>query len=935
MKRTRLDLQISLAALVIANAALPALAAEDAFKSIFDGQSLAGWKAADMSYWSVEDGAITARITPEHPLKNNLYLIWQGGDLADFELKLKHRVLGSKGINCGFQFRSKELPNHDVAGYQVDNNLDTEWLVRLYDEHGRETLAWRGQRTVFDENGRATHTDLPQAKGPPWFRLEDWHEYHLICDGTRLTLRVDGRLAAEVVDNDPNQHDLAGILGLQLHTGPPTTAQFKDIQLRVLKPVPVAQTSPAPPPLRDKTLVVWAAPANLGQKGGSALSIDDLQSHFDGIVLGELATKRWMPGSDGFNRTLRQQNTWPEETADPRTFVQVAITYQERRVTVYRNGQPYAQYTMANAPREFGPQSVVVLGMRHLDQGDDAHFAGAIDDARIYDRALSAEQIAALKPNLGSDPAPWAWWTFDDKAARDRTGRFTAVKLAGGAKVENGKLVLDGKAASLFAAPTAEDLAEVAQAAEQFVSASDSQAARRLRDQLLMDPYRALYHFVIPEGQAMPFDPNGAIFWKGRYHLFYIFQDERGHNWGHVSSTDLFHWRHHPTGLVSGMFSGNCFVNKEGRPTMCYHQVGQGNAMAVALDDELNEWKKLDSNPITPKTKPGDPHHDQYRSWDPYGWLEDGTYYAIFGGERPAIAKAPSLAGEWKYVGDLMANAVPGVAINEDVSCADFFRLGDRRMLLCISHRLGCRYYLGDWKNEQFHPTFHEKMSWVDNSFFAPESLLDDKGRRIMWAWIFDGPGFKKRSNFGWSGTMSLPRVLSLGPEGLLRMDPPEEIERLRYNAKKQSNLAVTADADKRLEGISGQCLELDLAIAAPEAKQFGLKVCCSPGGEEQTLVYYDAAEKKLKVDTTRSSLRAGPKSVEAGPFELKPDEPLQLRVFVDKSVVEVFANGRQAVMRRVYPSRRDSVGVALFSKGGPARVTGLEAWDMMPSNPL
>ena len=134
------------------------------------------------------------------------------------------------------------------------------------------------------------------------------------------------------------------------------------------------------------------------------------------------------------------------------------------------------------------------------------------------------------------------------------------------------------------------------------ISAMPTASSVRTARKLLSDPYRPGYHFVTPEGRCMPFDPNGAIFWKGRYHLFYIFQDARGHNWGHVSSTDLFHWRHHPTGLVSGMFSGNCFINKDGRPTMCYHQVGQGNAMAVAVDDELNEWKKLESNPITPKT---------------------------------------------------------------------------------------------------------------------------------------------------------------------------------------------------------------------------------------------------------------------------------------------------------------------------------------------
>jgi beta-fructofuranosidase len=356
--------------------------------------------------------------------------------------------------------------------------------------------------------------------------------------------------------------------------------------------------------------------------------------------------------------------------------------------------------------------------------------------------------------------------------------------------------------------------------------------------------------------------------------------------------------------------------------------------MAVAVDDDLNEWEKLASNPITPKTSPGDPHHDRYRSWDPYGWVEGDTYYAIFGGNRPAVAKAKSLGGEWKYVGDLMGSSVPGVSIDEDVSCADLFQLGDRRVLLCISHALGCRYYVGDWKDEQFHPILHEKMSWTDNSFFAPESLLDDRGRRIMWAWIFDGPGFGTRTDYGWSGTMSLPRVLSLGDDGRLRMSPPDEIARLRCEGWAASSLELDADSELKLEGIGGNSIELDLEMTAAGARQYGVKVCCSPGGEEETPVYYDAVEKRLKVDTTKSSLEGGAKVVEAGPFELAADEPLRLRVFVDKSVVEVFANGRQAVMRRIYPSRRDSLGVTLFTKGGPATITTLDAWPMMPSNP-
>jgi len=207
---------------------------ESGFVNLFDGKRLAGWNAADPSYWSVEDGAITGRITKEHPCATNQYLVWMGGNLGDFELKLKSRVMGEGGINNGFQFRSRVMDDRDVAGYQVDNNLKTDWLVRLYDEHGRHTLAWRGERTVFDRDGKATHSRIEEAQGPAPFKLEEWHEYHLICQGPRLTLRVNGALMAEVIDNDPLNADASGILALQLHSGPPTFVQFKDIRLKTL-----------------------------------------------------------------------------------------------------------------------------------------------------------------------------------------------------------------------------------------------------------------------------------------------------------------------------------------------------------------------------------------------------------------------------------------------------------------------------------------------------------------------------------------------------------------------------------------------------------------------------------------------------------------------------------------------------------------------------
>ena len=959
--------------LAVAHAAPAAPAEAAGFQPIFDGKSFAGWKAADMSFWTIEDGALTAKITKEHPLPANLYLIWQGGALADFELKLKSRFFGSPKLNSGFQFRSTELANHDILGYQMDNNLDTPWLVRLYEEHGRHTLAWRGEQTAIDEQGQLTKEPIADAQGPAAFKLEDWCEYHLTCVGRKLMLEVNGKLMAEVTDNDPLHFAAQGILALQLHTGPPTVAQFKDIQLKILKPAGGPRSVVAaeengrdrarPSTLTDKTLVAWVAPANLTQHGGSVLTIDDSQSHFDGIVFGERAPARWMAGSDRYRRTDLKQDAWPAETAASNTLVQLAIVYRGTEVTTYRDGKEYSHHTIKK-PLTFGPDSVVLIGPRHMGNKDS--FAGAIDDARIYACALSAEQLAALQPNVESGtgfqsvnpqeptmgkmpvplPQPWAWWTFDDAACADRAGHFAASRLSGGAQVTGGMLRLDGQQAAFSAGQTADALGAVSPPALPPSLSSlpklpeDIAVVRRFRNHLLADPYRPTYHFVIPEDYAGPFDPNGAIFWRGQYHLFYIYQEHRVHCFGHISSVDLVHWRQHPTPLYPtadspdhGMFSGNCFINKRGEATMLFHGVGAGNCIATSRDDQLDRWTKLPSNPIIPNPTGKEP----YTSWDPHGWVEGDSYYALFGGTphsgKPAsVFKATELDG-WKYVGPFLHHDMPDVATNEDISCPDFFQLGNKRVLVCIAHNRGNRYYVGDWKNEQFYPEVHERLSWVDNTYFAPESLLAPDGRRILWGWIFDQRDGKTKQASGWSGELALPRVLALGEDHRLRMRPIEELQRLRYNEQAQRNLAIATDKEVVLPKIAGNTLELEFQIEPQDAKQVGVKICRSPDREEETLISYDATEQKLKVDATKSGLAEGQKAVEAAPFALQPGELLTLRVFVDRSVVEVFANERQAITRRIYPARPDSLGVSVFANGGAAKVKQVKVWQLAPSN--
>ncbi len=701
--------------------------------------------------------------------------------------------------------------------------------------------------------------------------------------------------------------------------------------------------------ITDKTLVVWTALSDLDQGRGSALTLDDTASHFDGIVYGEIAPKRWMAGSDRHLRTAKDQSGWSEETTDSETFVQIAIVYEGQQITLYRDGEMAASYEI-DTTQHFDSNSMAVFGKRHLDTSDPARVRGRIDDARIYDRPLSQNELQGLDPNLASEIEPIAWWSFEQGQPGDRMGWLEESYLTGGARIEGGHLILEGESPMMVAG--SKGLLEniLSQSAWRDDSSEQIAAQRALRETFLSDPHRPIYHFVSPEGRCYPFDPNGAIYWNGKYHLCYIFQDERGHCWGHASSEDLLHWRLHtpalfpaPGDVDTGIFSGNCFINKSGEATMLYHGVGAGNCIATSSGPDLDHWTKLASNPIIPIPGKGSEEEKLYSSWDPHGWLEGENYYAIFGGQNPTIFKGETL-DEWGYVGPLLTHDIPDVDDFEDVSCPDLFPIGDKHMLLCISHSRGCRYYLGDWKDEIFHPEFHARMNWPGGTCFAPESLLDDQGRRIMWAWVLDR---RPSVEYGWSGTMTLPRVLTLGEDGILGIEPVEELERLRQKETTSENLEVADGESKPLAGIEGNAIELVATFDPQSAKRFGLKVFCSPNGEEETIIEVDPSNNQIKIDTSRSSLDPSIKHTtfcmrgednhevtqQIAPLTLREGEKVTLQVFLDKSILEVFANGRQCVTQRVYPTREDSVGVQVFSEGGDSQVEKLQAWEMAATN--
>ena len=204
------------------------------FAPIFDGQTLQNWDG-DPNFWRVEGGAIVGQSTAERPLRSNTFLIWRGGQPANFELKLDYRI---DGTNSGVQYRSVEMPGVGkwvLKGYQADIDFQNTYTGQLYEERGRGFLAMRGQLTWL-QPGRKQLLALLRAgddlKGQ--IRIGDWNRMHILAHGHRLTHLLNGHLMAETIDDDAAARAAAGLIGFQIHTGPPMKVEFRNIGLKTL-----------------------------------------------------------------------------------------------------------------------------------------------------------------------------------------------------------------------------------------------------------------------------------------------------------------------------------------------------------------------------------------------------------------------------------------------------------------------------------------------------------------------------------------------------------------------------------------------------------------------------------------------------------------------------------------------------------------------------
>lgn len=486
------------------------------------------------------------------------------------------------------------------------------------------------------------------------------------------------------------------------------------------------------------------------------------------------------------------------------------------------------------------------------------------------------------------------------------------------------------------------------------------------REKFADDPHRPFYHFVSPENRLN--DPNGLSFWNGKWHMFYQGyppEDTRQH-WAHAVSDDLIHWKDLPYAIYPdperACYSGAALV-EEDRVIAMYHGTEVGNMVAVSDDPLLLNWEKLTGNAVIPLDNPsGFPF--EYTVYDPNIWKKDGIYYSLSGGKDKSgpggsdVAQAYLFRSKdlinWQY----MHPFVEGdrfTLIGDDFACPYFWPIGDRYILPFYSHMSGGQYILGDYDQERdkFVVTAHGNFNFGPSGpsgMHAPSATPDGADVIVIFNM---NPGYPTK---GFSQIMSLPMRLSLLENDQLGIEPAGDITSLRYDKKQVKSMKIIANKEYVLEDIKGKSMEINVVVDPGNSQMIELNVLRSPNKEEYTSIQifpykgYQpggrgyAKERGVKSNrnrqekgsfisllTSHSSILEGARSraPETAEFTLSRDEKINLRIFIDRSVVEVFINGNQMVAARVYPGLEKSSGVSIRSQSSSCELISMEAWQM------
>ncbi|MFC0562335.1 glycoside hydrolase family 32 protein [Halalkalibacter alkalisediminis] len=472
-----------------------------------------------------------------------------------------------------------------------------------------------------------------------------------------------------------------------------------------------------------------------------------------------------------------------------------------------------------------------------------------------------------------------------------------------------------------------------------------NQEIAQKKDVIKESAYRLNYHFMAPTGWIN--DPNGFSQYNGEYQLFYQYYPYDSKwgpmHWGHSKSKDLVYWEHLPVALAPsesydsgegvpgyGCFSGSAVVDGEELVLIYTGHVDSNEPMQVqciATSKDGVAFEKYTQNPVVANF-PEDGSKD-FR--DPKVWKHEDKWYMIVGTKKDGKGKAVLYVSDdlrlWKY---------KGVAAESDGTqgdmweCPDLFPLNDTHVLI-VSPMYGTQnekpfYVVGDMDYDKGVFT-QGTCTTLDYGFdfYAPQTLVDDKGRRIMIGWMEKWLTKMPSQEHGWAGAMTIPRELILEVD-TLKQKPVVELADLRTDYKKLDAFEVAEKTTlNELQEVVSETI-IDFNISETTATQFGLELRSSEDGSEKTVILLDLKNKEIVMDRLLSG--CGEKGISKAPLVVKGIS-VNLRIFMDTTSVEIFVNdGEQVITNRIFPDANSKL-FNIFTQGGKVSVNSIESWKL------
>ena len=469
---------------------------------------------------------------------------------------------------------------------------------------------------------------------------------------------------------------------------------------------------------------------------------------------------------------------------------------------------------------------------------------------------------------------------------------------------------------------------------------------RKYREEHHNDPWEPAYHFSAPDGVIN--DPNGLSIWEGKMHMFYQAyppEDFRQH-WGHTVSSDMVNWVDLPLAIYPGLehavFSGSALV-EEDRVIAMYHGTRAGNMIATSSDPLLLNWTKHPDNPVI-EIMPGSEDGKPYRIFDPFIWREDDGYYALSGtyygpefthndGRSNQMVEhlffSQDLA-RWTYIGELLDDYTL-IERGNDGACPYFWPIGNKHVLFFFSHQTGPYALVGDYDKRihKFTPKKKVKFNYGPlgcSSLQAPCLCPDNNGGLYL---VFN----TKDANHTLirKGTMTIMMHVTLENDELI-IRPVENVKKLWDKEEIKKDVLVKAFDTIKLDTRSNM-LDLNLSIDMKDSRAVTVKLLASDDGREYTsITIYKIGRNEggsippklcIAVDSTNASLCPDiqGRMPEACEIPSIKDGVVELRILVDKCILDIFANNRQYLMQMVYPTLPDANEISITSIGNDASV--------------